>query len=270
MNGPRRPGWYRDPGDPARLRHWNGRHWDGRRRHVPSWSIATEPLEVLDPAVPGDPADGPASAAAIPAATSPTGRVRRTRSVAPPAGAMRPAIPPRSASPLLGPALARPSAWVVPRRQALAVTLVVALLVVTVASALTGTGGSAPRVASSTSTFAQRANATCAATLGAVRPATADNAPLRVVSAATVELEHLVVRLRRVAGSTGAPATVGGWLTDWHRWATERLSSAEQPSAGSAATSRIDAQRADTFALGDGLTDCILLPGDLPPNIPAP
>src|SRR4051794_20899647 len=33
----RRPGWYRDPGDSARLAYWDGRRWTGQQRPHPSW-----------------------------------------------------------------------------------------------------------------------------------------------------------------------------------------------------------------------------------------
>jgi len=41
-----RPGWYRDPDDPRRLRYWDGTAWTGRSRKKPPWVLKAEPFEV--------------------------------------------------------------------------------------------------------------------------------------------------------------------------------------------------------------------------------
>lgn len=40
----RSPGWYQDPDDPTRVRHWNGRGWSGRRRPRPTWHVLPNDL----------------------------------------------------------------------------------------------------------------------------------------------------------------------------------------------------------------------------------
>lgn len=40
----RSPGWYQDPDDPTRVRHWNGRGWSGRRRPRPAWHVLANEL----------------------------------------------------------------------------------------------------------------------------------------------------------------------------------------------------------------------------------
>ncbi|MBO0747070.1 MAG: DUF2510 domain-containing protein, partial [Acidimicrobiaceae bacterium] len=40
----RSPGWYQDPDDPTRVRHWNGRGWTGRRRPRPTWHVLPNDL----------------------------------------------------------------------------------------------------------------------------------------------------------------------------------------------------------------------------------
>ena len=208
MKEPRWPGWYRDSDDPTLLRHWNGRHWEGRRRHLPSWSIATAELRVLDPAAPvlGAQPDGPASPAAIPAAASPTGHTTHPRRLpVPPSG---PHGGPLGAADLFPQRAATPTIrrWVLPPRRAVAGALVLALLVVTISSALSGAGrrrSSAPFGANST--FAHVANADCAAVMGAVRPATMTTASYKTVGGAAAELD----RLAGVGGCTHGRGAVG-------------------------------------------------------------
>ncbi|MHB1535624.1 MAG: DUF2510 domain-containing protein, partial [Acidimicrobiales bacterium] len=43
----RAPGWYPDPNDPTRIRHWSGTGWSGRQRLRPAWTVATGDLAVL-------------------------------------------------------------------------------------------------------------------------------------------------------------------------------------------------------------------------------
>lgn len=43
-----RPGWYRDPDDPRRLRYWDGTSWTARSRKRPPWSVRAEAFEVSD------------------------------------------------------------------------------------------------------------------------------------------------------------------------------------------------------------------------------
>ncbi|MGH9123084.1 MAG: hypothetical protein ACRDYC_14265, partial [Acidimicrobiales bacterium] len=38
---PLHPGWYQDPEDPTRLRHWGGSEWGNARRPKPGWTVAT-------------------------------------------------------------------------------------------------------------------------------------------------------------------------------------------------------------------------------------
>ncbi len=279
MREPRWPGWYRDSDDPTLLRHWNGRHWDGRRRHLPSWSIATAELRVLDPAAPvlGAQPDGPANPAAIPAAASPTGHKAHPRRLpVPPAG---PRGGPLGAADLLpqraAPATTRHRA--LPPRRAVAGALVLALLLVTISSALSGAGrrrSSAPLGASST--FAHAANADCAAVMGAVRPATVTTAPYKTVGAATAELDRLAATISALGRSEGIGGGVPSWMADWRAWAAARMAEARSaigPAAEkppSAASAALDAKRADEYASAHGLSDCILAAQDVPAIVPVP
>ncbi|MHB8505328.1 MAG: hypothetical protein ACYDEN_06375 [Acidimicrobiales bacterium] len=275
MTAQRWPGWHRDPDDPTLLRHWNGRHWDGRRRHVPSWSIATGELEILDPSSPpvGARPDGPASPAAISATASPTGRAAGPRRrPLPSAGAQRSAVhpadvlPQRTAPASLGP-------WGPPRRRAVAVALVLALLLVSISSALSGVGRRrSPASAPADATFAHAANADCAAVMGAVRPATVTTASLLTVGTAAADLERLATAI----STLGRPAALGrgvrAWLDDWRAWARARLAEARAPGPerARARSAALEARRADAYAQANALSDCILAAGDVPAMVSVP
>ena len=279
MKEPRWPGWYRDSDDPTLLRHWNGHHWDGRRRHLPSWSIATAELRVLDPAAPvlGSQPDGPASPAAIPAAASPTGHTTHPRRLpVPPSG---PHGGPLGAADLFPQRAATPTIrrWALPPRRAVAGALVLALLVVTISSALSGAGrrrSSAPFGANST--FAHVANADCAAVMGAVRPATMTTASYKTVGGAAAELDRLAATISALGSSEGLGGGVQRWVADWRAWAAARMAGARSATASpaqrtpSAGTAAMDAKRADEYASAHGLSDCILAAQDVPAIVPVP
>lgn len=282
MSRPRAPGWYPDPADPALLRHWNGEGWDERRRHLPGWVIASEELEVADPASP--PAatpEGPYRGRWLPALTAPAaGGASRRRRLVPPPGVWHPPLPPTSRTGTAprhdGGDRRRGGAK---RRRGVALMVVAALFLLSVSGTVAGSLTPSANPLAPDTAFLREANTACVTSLGGVRPvassASGASSPA-AVQAARVDLAGLSRRIRRLAVTPGAAPVVDNWLHLWVVWGSARLTAAEAAagagrtgsgSGSAASTSSADAAgsharaalaEADAFAVRHGLADCTL------------
>lgn len=270
----RAAGWYRDPADPAQLRHWNGRSWDARRRTLPAWCIATAELDA-DAGVVGQALlEGPVHPAQLPAAAAVAGASARTG--APPRGAGL-----RSGHPVVGlasrPALRRHRRW----RGGGAPGVVAFALIGLVLAAVTvsvGVGRRAGQSAtlSADTAFVHAADVACASDMGAVRtPAGAAVSPAGAyggpppaeVAAANTSLARLSTRISSLATTAAEKAAVAGWLAGWSSYAHDRARlasarSARQPGgvvAALGAQVKSDERSADAFAAANGLGSCTLV-----------
>ncbi len=281
------PGWYIDPADPIRMRHWNGKGWGSARRRLPTWASGTSPLVVPVETVRTDddhpPLEGPARRSFLTAdVTSSAGRSTPTRTqgsagarshpAAGGSGATRYPSPRRSGEP------APTGGW--PRR---APVLVACALVVVALLVLAGTVGIAksPVISSQLSAdlgYVHSANAACASAMGAVRigepqsskqPATV--AGPAAVDAANAALRALIARLGAIPAASTVTSQLQGWFDDWDRYAGDRSAQAAflaaHPSPDAAVVARertlagatgLAATEADSFALGNSLGDCML------------
>ncbi len=290
----RAPGWYPDPTDPARLRHWDGEVWDGRERHLPAWVIASDELGPAELAAPPEGAlDAPFEDRSLPAMTAPAaGGVVRRRRPLPAAGVWR-----SPAAPL--PQL-RPGAAEAPdqrrwsartRRRGIALFALAALLVLSVSGTVASSLAPPANPLAPDTAFLREANAACVSTLGAVRPVASSagaGATPTAVMAVGAELSGLAGRIHRLSEAPGATSVVAGWLRLWKTWSAERLAEARalageggtapassRPGAsspGAAGSGRATpaaaeaagtaagaaASEADSFALHHGLADCSL------------
>ncbi|HLH47665.1 MAG TPA: DUF2510 domain-containing protein [Acidimicrobiales bacterium] len=287
---PRRPGWYRDPGDPTSLRHWSGERWDGRRRTLPSWWIAAPELTGVDglPETGPDGAvyEGPARPATLPAAAgslgagSPAGlpAIRPSRSHRGPG----PAMPPRR-----GPSVRRSAVSTGWGRSTGRLVVAVALLA---AVTLTITGSivspshptSRVPVLATDVAFLSAANRSCRSAMTGIRMATGptiaaegqSNLPnVADVDVANGRLVQLASRLRSLGRRSHLANALAGWLAQLAAYATARRTSATfaaryphatgptaQDLAALERSQRADAVHADRFAEANNLVACTLLP----------
>jgi hypothetical protein len=302
-------GWYRDPADPTRLRHWSGDGWDGRSRNLPGWSIASADLDARAPLRSGDDGpvlDGPVGASALRPATLPAAagsegaRLRRQ----PPPAALRSS---RHAShhPASGAGQTTPprreAIWRRPRLPMLVVTAAVGLAVLVLAAVLGGALHAALPAAASPlgrdTAFVRAADAACLTSMAPARTATGETLgpaggsampTVATVESANRQLDALAARLRRLGSHLPAGSGLRSWLSAWSRYAAARLaasvSAARNASGPAAATSagttgavaeqlgaaRSTAEHADDFAVANGLLDCTLLPHPVASYEPIP
>jgi hypothetical protein len=210
-----RPGWYRDPDDPRKLRYWDGAAWTGRSRKKPPWALKAEvfevPLHDADRSIEGPVHPWELRAPAYSAAAKEWLSLR----LRPPlhswhrrgAGG-RPAAPSSSgragAPAKLGPA----------RRPLLALMSLLVVAVAVVASGIAvispyEKGQQAAQVA--VSRFAVLASKDCQATLPKYREVLATGTDGPSVAAAA----HKVDLLRRELASIPAGRLVGSTITEW-------------------------------------------------------
>jgi hypothetical protein len=281
--------WYRDPDDPVRLRHWNGRTWDLRRRTVPAWLIATSEYAPVDAGRrEGDPVPpGPVRAAGLPAtatasmaASLPRPRpMARGRSLG-----VRPAGAGASATGRsLGTRPVHRPAWSRPRAALMTVSALVGIAVLILAA----TVGIAPRPGGATTLsqdtgFTRAAGIACAATMGAARltPPTslsagggAPSATPAAVATANRALASLANRIRSIPVAGSGSGGVQKWLDTWDRYAADRARQAglaaspagHGPTTGTSSEAQslasavdLDAAQADAFATTNGLGNCTL------------
>jgi hypothetical protein len=286
-------GWYRDPADPTLLRHWGGGGWDGRRRHVPAWSLAATELDAGDgpPRAGPDGAvyEGPVREAALPAAASTApGAARRVPLAARPdrrPGA-HPLSPGRHA--MQGRGAVGGRGWSRSRHPLAAALALLGVVAVTMAGSIVGTTRRDPRLPALApdTAFLRRADVACATAIGGVRIQTptaispagvAGGVTVSAVDAANNRLDVLAGRIRALATADGLTAAVAPWLSDWYAYATARRRSAAFDAAdprptGAAARSAStlatmagsDATRADRFARANGLAGCSLVGSSTP------
>lgn len=289
MSAPTRPhaaGWYRDPLDRQRMRHWSGYDWDGRERRVPPWMAATSPFVALpSTGGPGDPQlDGPARSTVLPANVTSGGRSRLAPSTK---------RPPALANPLGAggssrswtsagagtPAAHRPRPWT--RRAPLMVvgTLVLISLLVVATTVGLARRPASPGQLATDNAFITPANSACAASMGAVNTSaprgTLSPTPQKV-GKANESLHRLTGRLLGLPDATLFPHPLGGWLSGWDRYATDRAQLANliaahpHPAGATLQRARVLARaehaagyKADSFAFANNLGDCAL-GSDLP------
>lgn len=222
-----RPGWYRDPDDPRRLRYWDGAAWTGRSRKKPPWAARSEAFELhpdsLDrslegPVHPRELRQPVASGAWSREWFSWRGRpaLQGWHRKVGPGGPSLSWVPHQQPSPKLGPA----------RRSLLAV---VCLLVVAAAVVVSGVAvispypGSQPAPLRADSRFAVLASQDCRATLPKYRAVLASGTDGQSVYAAAHQVDLLRQRLARVPAGELISATVVEWLDIWARFtAAER------------------------------------------------
>jgi hypothetical protein len=260
---PRAPGWYRDPADRSRMRHWSGAYWDVPSRRVPPWMAGTAAV-ITAPARSGQRAggprlDGPAHPAMLPANVKSAAQGRVTRRVP---------VPVATASTLGGPAgpggaptLIEPRVPIGRRRWpgsaplivggtlVLAILLAVAGMVAVSKSPITATQVSADPV------FIRSANRACTQAMGAIRlptraaigdaadrgAATGGGAPVPVPSPAVTAtanraLRALVAKLQSLRSAGALGTQLVGWFDDLDRYAADRTVAAGRAAgAGSGA-----------------------------------
>lgn len=287
---PTAPAWYPDPEDPVRLRHWNGRGWDPRRRTLPAWALATDDLAAVgegrrdsDPVLegPAHPAGLKATAAAAAQSAHP-----RPRGISPGrvvAGRGTSGTGTSTAGRMTGMRPVRRASWSRPRAVLMSLSALIGLAVLVLAA----TVGIAPRPAGTTTlaqdaTFIQTASIDCAAAMGAIRltpqpsmssSGTTPTPSPEAVAAANLALERLETRIRALPVTNVALNGVQGWLDTWNRFAADRMKQADAAAARSATGSAtgttsvaaalgpvvsLDAAQADAFATTNGLGNCAL------------
>jgi hypothetical protein len=275
-------GWYRDPEDPIRLKHWNGRGWDARHRTMPAWAVGVEDY-VLDPPSRrnADPMlEGPVHRAALPAIATASAQSYRPAGAPGAAGGLLGA---RRTGSVGGGALhwsggARPPrrpAWPHPRSAYVVasalVGLVVVILVVTVGLVSRPT---TDLTLAQDSSFIRAANIACGESMGAiwlpssgakgpggsaVRPSPAE------VAAANADLTRLEATIRALPVVASAASEVQSWLDTWGRFAVDRQRLAVDGSGATGAGSltsavAFDVAQANAIVSSHGLTNCRLGP----------
>ena len=223
-----RPGWYRDPDEPRRLRYWDGKAWTGRSRKRPPWALHTEAFEVTreeaDRSV-----EGPVHPRELrePVATGAWSRDWLSWRGRPPLTAWH-----RGASASGGGSPygnhTPPSVKLRPARRPL--LAMVCLVVVAVAVVVSSVAVISPyesrqlgaQVAESR--FAVQASKDCSATLPKYRKVLASSTSGPSISGAAHEVDLLRERLASIPPATLVSATVVEWLQTWRQFtAAQRL-----------------------------------------------
>jgi hypothetical protein len=289
--GPQRaPGWYPDPDDPIRMRHWSGRSWSGRRRPLPAWSVAFREVTpdgspVGGEGVDGPVLDGPVRAEALPAIASAsvhTGEIAERR--AHPARSGTGARSTRRAAPA-GPATPNlmPPSGLDRRRFVLLIVGCVAVLALLIAVVNAGNGG--PQAYSAVSidrSYLTAANRACSAALGASRTVPSISAPstnagdAAKISTAATSVATLEAKLKALPATPAAAPQISRWLSDWSAYVHDERDDAADltsPEVAGAARPRVALDRADavsaatgadSFALRNGLGSCTIGAGATP------
>jgi hypothetical protein len=283
-------GWYQDPDDPIRMRHWSGRSWSGRRRPLPAWSVAfrdVTPDGSLGAGEGGDGPvlDGPVRAEALPAiaaASAHTGEIPERR--AHPARA-RTGAGSNVRAGTAGPATLNPlpPSGLNRRRFVVLILGCVTVLGLLIATVNAGNGGAAAYSAVSIDrSYLTAANRACRAVLGTGHTVPTIAAPATTagdatkISAGATSLATLEAKLQALPATPAAASQISRWLTDWSAYIhDERDDAAEltSPEVGGVtrpgvALARADASSAatgaDSFALRNGLGSCTIGAGGTP------
>jgi hypothetical protein len=284
---PARPGWYRDPDDPARLRHWSGRSWDHRRRTLPTWAIATIDFVASDDRRAGRPTlEGPVHPAALPAtATAATAQSSRRR---PAVVAARPGgFAGRGGGRVTAPGGGAPGAraggsatWPHPRAALILISAAVGVAILILSATVGGApSATAPVTLADDSAFVAAATVACNSDIAAARLAptpaispkgsigTSDPLTPTLVAEANDRLARLRTRLLALPVIAAARPGVQRWMDGWDRFAADRVRlAALVAKSGAAAAStaavtaalRSDAGDADAFAVSNHLDACTL------------
>jgi hypothetical protein len=275
---PRAPGWYRDPLDRTRIRHWSGLYWDVPQRRLPPWALGTAAVVVSPRHLgqgEGPRLDGPVDLAALPVKARSSARVRAARLGRP--------LPPGPSHG--GPGGIGPSAGVHgPARPALSrrrqmrtpftvssVLVVAALLVVAGFISFSKSPSTVTQV-SSDSAYVTAANTACTSSLGALTAAdeTATATPAEVASSNKV-ISALMTKLQTLPSAAAVAGQTSGWFASWSAYKVDRTreasylashpehsAPAQHEEAALAGETRTAAADADSFAQANSLGDCVL------------
>ncbi|MCU4185069.1 hypothetical protein K6U06_11910 [Acidiferrimicrobium sp. IK] len=250
MTARRPPGWYRDPDDPTRMRHWHGRGWSGRHRSLPAWALSDTEV-VPEPSwgnlqtAPGGPVlEGPVRPMPLPAGTRGSLAERRRsgrhqRLIRPAAGAGGTVRPGGYGT---GSAF-ETAPWVPGRRPLIVFCALVVGAVLMMAATVVGVNRSTGIVSSAAGRdagFVARATSICQAGLGPLRtPATTAMTTPGDTSAVAGEAQRssaavalVQQQLRSVPVAPAAAPAVGDWLDTLGRYATDESQLAAALAAG--------------------------------------
>lgn len=233
---PERPdrlrGWYLDPTDPTRVRHWEGDRW-GRARTRPAWSISVGELVVdvegrfdaskqwAGPVVegPARPVTDRAAAGTLGVGTEPVRRHARPTPLRSGAGSHGSRAghfsPVRAGSDLVP----RPP-WASTRPLTIFAVVVVVALVAVAASVVARPSLPPRHQPPIPSGFVAQASRGCATMLGVKRPSALPTDPVSV-GAEVAHVTTLTGTLRTLAASTGANVQTESWLAGWQRFSAD-------------------------------------------------
>ena len=283
-------GWYQDPDDPTRLRHWGGRGWSGRRRRRPAWELSSTdwvlPMAASDegPVLEGPvrPAELHAIAIAVTGTAEPRGATRtpvsRPRRSGHAPGVAGPS-PYRSRHPG-----GRPAAWAKPGRPVMLLCLLATIALLSAVVSISATGPSGYSSLVKDQSFVRAANSRCNSALAALRvpgaeAITATGPPsLTAVRARATGIDALANQLQQLPLIAADRSQVQGWLADWRAYSADELAYATPPPQVALPTTpggrdtgqdasqdpsllvraNAAANGADRFALDNGLVSCTL------------
>jgi hypothetical protein len=286
---PQPPGWYPDPDDPIRVRHWSGRTWSGRRRPLPVWSVAYRP--VTPPRSWGGDGDapvleGPVRAEALPAIASATARSgdAQERRAHPARASLRTPTTGPHGSPRPPTSNLLPPSGLDRRRFALLIAGCLTVLALLIAVVHAGNGGPTPySPVAIDRPYLVAANRACATALGTGRTASSIAAPATTtgdaakITAGSAALASLEARLTALPATPAAAPQISRWLRDWSAYVRDErsyaadLTTPEVGGGGNATRADLDradavaaATGADAFALRNGLDSCTIGAGGTP------
>jgi hypothetical protein len=277
---PRAPGWYRDPADRSRMRHWSGAYWDIRSRRVPPWMAGTAAVAASAHAghgAEGPRLDGPVHPAMLPANVKSAAQAQITRRAparvtavgvaSSPAGSRRTPVSGHPGVPIGRRHWGDRAPLVVGGTLVLAILLAVAGMVAVSKSPITATRVSTDPV------FIRSANRACNQAMGAVRTPTGArdaSVPDPAVTAKTNRaLYVLVAKLQSLRSASALGPQLVGWFDNWDDFAKDRAAEAATVTDRSSpamavstkkaqAAAKRAAHDADVFALDNSLGECVL------------
>lgn len=226
-----RPGWYRDPTDPARFRHWDGRRWSGRHRGWPGWDLHAVDLDPdLELDTGGPVAEGPVRPAPLPAAAARAG-LADGATVAwlqrPGPGRARPGAPSRRSG---GRPPAHATSWAPSRTPMLVFCLLVAtaIAVMTVSVTLAGPRAATVGAVETDVAFVRAAGTACGQGLAPLRHSEAMSSgpatPAQLATVATGDataVSATATALAQLPVRADAADAVHRWLGTWATYAAD-------------------------------------------------
>jgi hypothetical protein len=227
-SGPGHPGWYVDPEEPSRLRHWDGEAWSTRSRPRPGWSSRAVPFETDEADLERAGTEGPAHRdelqAPVRKGARSTGRTTpwqpgqaRQRGRAPAAPHGRPPAPGREplSVPLTRSAQARRPLLVIAVLVGVAAAVVVSSFAISQPAYGPTSHYQPPSAQTSLQSFANQATKDCSAALPHYRPALQADVDGPSIAAATRKLGRLRLRLETIPTSKEISGPIRSWLQDW-------------------------------------------------------